>query len=101
MHTALSISTYKTKSLCTNISRIWTHQSSLIIDELSMIQLKLLAKIDKQLYKAQNVIISSIALFDGLFLIILIGDFYQFAPVNGHFLWNRSYSKEEIYGKVL
>lgn len=37
IHTALSISICKAKSLYTNVSRIWTHQSLLIIDELSMI----------------------------------------------------------------
>lgn len=37
VHTALSISTRKAKSLCTNVSGIWIHRSSLIIDELSMI----------------------------------------------------------------
>lgn len=47
VYITLSISTHKAKILYTNISRIWTHQSLLIIDELNMIQLELLAKIDK------------------------------------------------------
>lgn len=37
LHIALSISTCKAKTLCTNVSRILTHQSLLNIDELSMI----------------------------------------------------------------
>ncbi len=97
VHTALKISTHKTKSLCTNVSGIWTHRSSLIIDELSVIQLELLAKMDKQLRKAQSVIVSSTTLFGGLLLIIVMGDFNQFVPVSGH----RPYSGEETNGKVL
>lgn len=48
----------------------------LLIDKLNMIYLELLIIIDKQLYKAQNVIISSTTLFDNLFLVIFISDFY-------------------------
>ncbi len=101
VHTALSISTCKAKSLYTNISGIWIHQSLLIINELSMIQLKLLAQIDKQLRKAWGAIVSSTIVFGGLLLIILIGDFYQFASVSGHPLWDRPHSEEETYRKVL
>lgn len=47
VYTALSINTYKSKSLYTNMSKILTQQSLFIIDELNMIHLKLLAIIDK------------------------------------------------------
>lgn len=86
MHTALSISTCKAKSLCINISGIWTYQSSLIINELSMIQLELFAKMDKQLHKAQGAIFFSTILFGDLLLIILINDFYQFTSISGPLL---------------
>ncbi len=66
-----------------------------------MIQLELFAKMDKQLRKAQGAIDSSTALFSGLPLIILIGDFYEFALVSGRLLWDRSYSEEETHEKVL
>ncbi len=101
MHTALNISTCKVKSLYTNVSGIWTYQSSVIIYELCMIQLELLTKMDKQLCKVQSANVSSIALFGDLPLIILMGDFYQFAFVSGHLLWHRPYSKEETHGRVL
>ncbi len=52
VHIALRISTYKAQSLYTNVSGIWTHQFLLIIYELSMIELELLTKMDKQLCKA-------------------------------------------------
>lgn len=66
-----------------------------------MVQLKLLAKMDNQLRKTRGAIVSSIALFSGLPLIILMGDFYQFAPTNNRLLWDRPYSEEETHGKVL
>ena len=86
VHIALSISTHNVKSLSTNVSAIWTHWSSLIIDKLNMIPLGLLATMDKQLQKARGTIVSSTALFGGLPLVILMVDFYQFAPVSGHAL---------------
>lgn len=101
MHTALSISTRNVKNSSTNVSAIWTHRSSLIIDELSMIPLGLLAIMDKQLRKARGAIVSSTALFGDLPLVILMGDFYQFAPVSGYALWDSPYSKDKIHEKVL
>lgn len=101
VYIAVSISTCNVKSLSTNVNAIWTHQSSLIIDVLSMIPLGLLAIIDKQLYKAQNAIVFLISLFDNLPLVILIGDFYQFTPLSDHALWNLHYTENKIYKKVL
>ncbi|WP_375449089.1 AAA family ATPase [uncultured Nostoc sp.] len=101
VHTALSISTRNIKSSSTNVSAIWTHQFLLIIDELSIIPLGLLATMDKQQRKARGAIVFSTALFGGLPLVILMGDFYQFAPVSGHALWDSPYSEDEIHGKVL
>lgn len=66
-----------------------------------MIPLWLFAAMDKQLCKAQIAIVSSITIFDSLFLVILIGDFYQFAPISDYILWDLPYSKEKIHKKVL
>ena len=58
VHTALSISTCKAKSSCTNISGIGTHQSLLIINKLSMIHPRLFATMNTQLRKTQGAIVS-------------------------------------------
>lgn len=58
VYTTLSISTCKAENLCTNVSRLWTHQSSFIIDELSMIQLEFFTKMDKQIRNARGAIVS-------------------------------------------
>ena len=101
VYTALSINTRKTKSLSTNISGIWIHCSSLIIDELSIIYLGLFVSINKQLRKGRGVIASSLALFGGLFLVVFMDDFYQFAPVSGYALWDLPHTKKKNYEKVL
>lgn len=46
-----------------------------------MIDLKLLILIDKQLQKAKRSSFHSTIVFDRLLLVVLIEDFYQFAPV--------------------
>lgn len=86
IYTALSINSYKVKSFCTYISRIWTYQSLLIINKLSMIYLVFFTKIEKQLYKAQDISISLRVLFSDLLLMIYMGEFYHFILINGCFL---------------
>ncbi len=39
------------------------------------------------------------AVLDGLALVIVMGDFYQFPPVVGRSLWTHPVTSEEIYGK--
>lgn len=56
---------------------------------------------DKQLCKVWYAIISSKVLFGSLPLVILMGDFSQFAPGTGHALWDLLYCEDEIYMKVL
>lgn len=101
VHTTLSISTRKVKRSYTNVSRIWTQQFLLIIDEVSMILFGLLAIMDKQLHKVWGAIVYSTALFSGLSLVIFMDYFYQFAPISGHVLWDLPCNEEEIHRKVL
>ncbi len=63
--------------------------------------LKLLASIDKQLRKAKGSDFSFTTFFGGLPLVVLMGDFYQFAPVVGKALWDKLHREEEIHGKTL
>lgn len=45
--------------------------------------------------------ISLTGFFIGLLLVVLMGDFYQFAPVVSKTLWDISHKDDEIYGKAL
>ena len=73
----------------------------MIVDEVSMIDLKLLTIIDKQLQKAKSSDTSSTTFFEGLSLVVLIEDFYQFVPVTEKALWDEPYGEDEIYEKTL
>lgn len=64
-----------------------------------MIDLKLFTLIDKQLQKARGTTMHSIFIFGELSLVVIIGNFYQFAPVLGKTLWKHLYKKEKKYGK--
>lgn len=61
--------------------------------------MKLLISIDKQLEKIKRISPYSIAVFDRLSLVVLIGDYYQLAPIWVKPLWDNLVGKEEVYGK--
>lgn len=65
-----------------------------IIDEISMINLSLFALIDTQLRKARKRSLDVITIFSELVLVILINNFYQFAPILGKALWNKAISEK-------
>ncbi len=59
----------------------WQNRLALILDKISMVSLKLLSTVDMRLSQAKGKINNDIAVFGGLALVIVIGDFYQFPPV--------------------
>ena len=81
IHTSLSIN--KDGKGSHKIRGPWPQRSALIIDEISMLDLKMLATIDQQLLQAKRLSQESTAVFRRLSLVLLIGDFYQFAPITG------------------
>ena len=101
VYTALKINTRRANDNVSKISSSWTRRSALVVDEVSMIDIKLLTAMDKQLRKARGSDFSSTALFGGLPLVVLMGDFYQFALVSGHALWDEAVGEDEIHGKTL
>lgn len=101
MYIALSINNYKAKSLFTNINKLQTYHLLFIINKLSMIQIKLFALINKQLRKTKSAISFLTILFIGLSLIVLIGNFYQFALINNYTLQNLLRTKKKFYKKVV
>ena len=101
IHIALSMNTRTSENRQVRPSPAWTRCSALIIDEISMIDLKLLATIDKQLQKAKCFSASSTAVFGGLSLVILTGNFYQFPPVIGQSFWAKTKRDTGIHGQTL
>lgn len=101
IYTALGINTRAGKVFVVKANTLWSQRSLLIVDEVSMIDLKLLTSIDKQLQKARGLDISSTSIFGGLSLVVLMEDSYQFASVTGKTLWDNPIKEEDIHGKIL
>ena len=99
IHTALSIN--KDGKSSTKMRGPWTQQTALIIDEISMLDLKMFATIDQQLLQAKSLLQDSTAIFGGLSVVLLMGDFYQFAPVVSQALWEELKTKLEEHEKFL
>lgn len=59
------------------------------------------SNIAKQLAKARSLVDENTAIFGGLPIVILMGDFYQFPPVIGRPLWDEVCIEEDHYGKML
>ena len=66
-----------------------------------MLDLKMFATIDQQLLQAKGLPQDSTAIFGGLSVVLLMGDFYQFAPVVRRALWEEPKIKLEEHGKFL
>lgn len=72
-----------------------------MIDKISMLSLKMFATIYQQLQLAKRLAQNSTAVFGGLSLVLLLGNLYQFAPIQGHALWENAHTKIEKHGKHL
>ncbi len=57
------------------ISNLWIARCIMIVDEISMIKLKMLSNMGKQLTKTRGLSNSSIAVIDDLPIVIVMGDF--------------------------
>lgn len=66
-----------------------------------MIFLKLLLIINIYLSQAKSKTNNDTAILDGLALIIVMGDFYQFPPMVRRFLWINLVTNKKIYDKSI
>jgi hypothetical protein len=88
-HTCLGINLSYKAAVSTRVRRLWARKTILVIDEMSMVDLKMLSVINNQCKVARSLPRSSPDLFGGLPVVILMGDFFQFPPVRGPPLWKR------------
>lgn len=54
---------------------------------------------DQQLRKVKEISSDSISVFGGLSLVVLMGDFYQFVPVQGKALCSNPTGEKKVNGK--
>jgi PIF1 helicase. len=73
----------------------------MIIDEISMVDLAALSIINTHCKTARSLGRSSTDLFGGLPVVILMGDFHQFPPVQGQPLWKFPRNDTEQDGKLI
>jgi len=85
------------------LKRIWSVKRLLIIDEVSMVDLAWLSRINQRCAYLKGLPDSSTQLFGGLDIVILMGDFFQFSPVNrgARALWQAPQNPAEEEGKVV
>src|SRR6266480_6100335 len=83
IHTGLDIAVQgqRKRGVSQRVRSLWTNKTMLIIDEISMVSSKLMDSIDKQCKVMKNLDTNSTAVFGGLPVVIVLGDFHQFSPV--------------------
>ncbi len=64
-----------------------------------MVSLKLLSTVEMRLSQAKSKTNNDTAVLDGLALMIVIRNIYQFLLVIGRSLWTHPITSEEIHGK--
>ncbi|KAJ5198759.1 uncharacterized protein N7498_007876 [Penicillium cinerascens] len=102
-HTSLGISLnrYRRTGVGQRVRRLWTQKTIMFIDEVSMVDLSALSIINTHCKIARSLERSSPDLFGGLPVVILMGDFYQFPPVQGQPLWKPPRNETEQDGKLI
>jgi hypothetical protein len=102
-HTSLGISLnrYRRTGVGARVRRLWANKTIMIIDEASMIDLSALSIINARCKVARSLDRSSTDLFGGLPVVILMGDFHQFPPVQGQPLWKLPRNETEQDGKLI
>jgi hypothetical protein len=103
IHTGLDVAVqgYRKRGVSSRVRSLWTNKTMLIIDEISMVSSKLMDTIDKQCKVMKNLNSNSTALFGGLHVVIVLGDFHQFPPVQAKALWQKQESNDEVRGQQL
>ncbi len=101
IHTSLAIGIRNRHGKSNAISNLWTARCIMIVDEISIVELEMLSNMRKQLAKARGLSNFSTAVFGGLPIIIVMGDFYQFPPIAGRPLWGEPQTDENHNRKTL
>jgi hypothetical protein len=75
-HTSLGINLSYKAAVSARVRRLWARKTILVIDEMSMVDLKMLSVINNQCKVARSLPRSSPDLFGGIPIVILMGDFF-------------------------
>ena len=105
-HTALGIPIMRRKERTTvppRVRRLWSGKTIMFVDELGMIDLQNFYLMNRHCNLAKSVDKDSTELWGGLPVVIFLGDFYQFPPVQGLPLWKQpsKNNNNEVYAHFL
>ena len=97
IHTGLDVGVHsqRRRKVSKRVRSLWTNKNMLVIDEISMVSSKLMDSVDKQCNAIKNLDSNSTAVFGGLPVVIALGDFHQFPPVQARALWQKQESNDE------
>ena len=103
IHTGLNVAVggRHNRGASSRVRSLWTEKTMLVIDEISMVSSKLMDSMDKQCKVVKNLSSNSTAVFGGLHIILVLGDFHQFSPVRAKALWQNQESNDEKRGQQL
>ena len=91
----------KCKRRSSTLDSIWAEKTMLIIDEISMVSSVMLDRINNQCTALKGLDRDSTALFGGLHVVVVLGDFHQFAPIGSKPLWGAQTKEEGRRGREL
>ncbi|KAJ5367847.1 hypothetical protein N7541_001788 [Penicillium brevicompactum] len=97
----ISLNRYRRAGVSSQVRRLWSRKTVMIIDEISMVDLAALSIINTHCKAARSLDRSSSDLFGGLPIVISMGDFHQFPPVQGQPLWRIPRNETEEDGKLI
>ena len=83
IYTSLAIHIKNKYRKLSSVFFLYTTRYILIVNEINIVKLDMLSDIIKQLTKACSIFNKSTAIFGGLPILIIIGDFYQFSLIRG------------------
>ena len=103
IHTALDVAVRKQRKrgASQRVRSLWANKTVLVADEISMVSSKLMTAIDEQCKIVKNLDSNSTTVFGGLAVVLVLGDFHQFAPVKVKALWQKQMSDDEKRGQEL
>ena len=103
IHTGLDIAVpgRRKRGPSARVKALWTNRTMLVVDEISMVSSKLLHSINLQSNVIKNLDCNSTAVFGGLHVVIVLGDFHQFPPIQAKALWQKQESNDEKQGQLL
>jgi hypothetical protein len=90
LHSALAINFMNNEpqeNINSHVYSMWKGKSIMIVDEISMVSLSLLHTINQQCNRVRAVRQDCTAIFGAMPIVVFMGDFHQFSPINGQALW--------------